>query len=148
MTRIFALLGACPGGSAAARPGSAERDARIDFFRGLALFFIFVDHMHGNVLASFTLRNFGFADAAEVFVLLAGYASFLAYSRTFEKHGWWSGVAAVARRIRDLYLAHIVLLVVCVGGLFGLARALDCPAYLEHTNIMPVVDDSDRSGAH
>jgi hypothetical protein len=33
---------------------------------------IFVDHIPGNVLSLVTLHNFGFSDAAEVFVLLAG----------------------------------------------------------------------------
>jgi OpgC protein len=42
-----------------------QRDARVDFFRGLALVFIFVDHIPGNALGHFTLRNFGFADAAD-----------------------------------------------------------------------------------
>ena len=37
----------------------AQRDLRIDFFRGLALIFIFVDHIPGNRLADLTLRNFG-----------------------------------------------------------------------------------------
>ena len=51
------------------------RDHRIDFFRGLALVFIFWDHIPGNPLANLTVRNFGFSDAAEIFVFLAGYAA-------------------------------------------------------------------------
>src|SRR5262245_62216950 len=64
-----------------AAPFAQARDARIDFFRGLALIFIFIDHIPGNAFANVTLTNFGFADAAEIFVLLAGYAAFLAYRR-------------------------------------------------------------------
>ena len=48
----------------------AERDARVDFFRGLALLFIFIDHVKENTLQYVTMQNFGFADAAEVFVAL------------------------------------------------------------------------------
>src|SRR5262249_14347562 len=33
-----------------------ERDLRLDFFRGLSLFFIFIDHIPGNVLAYATVR--------------------------------------------------------------------------------------------
>jgi hypothetical protein len=55
---------------AALPPG--ERDARVDFFRGLALLFIFIDHVKENALQSLTMQNFGFADAADVFVALAG----------------------------------------------------------------------------
>ena len=52
-----------------------ERDHRIDFFRGLALIFIFWDHVPHNPLGQITLRNLGFSDAAEIFVFLAGYAA-------------------------------------------------------------------------
>jgi hypothetical protein len=44
------------------------RDHRIDFFRGLALIFIFWDHIPHNPLAELTVRNFGFSDAAEIFL--------------------------------------------------------------------------------
>lgn len=91
----------------------AQRDLRIDFFRGLALIFIFIDHVPDNVLAKFTLRNFGFADAAEVFVLLAGFSAVLAYSRTFEGHGFKAGFARVFDRVRDIYIWHLALIVVC-----------------------------------
>jgi hypothetical protein len=114
-----------------------ERDARVDFFRGMALLFIFVDHIPGNPLAWFTLHNFGFADAAEIFVALAGYAAFLAYTRTFEECGAVVGVARVARRIRDIYVAHIILLCICVGGLALAARAFQNPLYFEHVNLTP-----------
>jgi hypothetical protein len=33
------------------------------------------------------MRNFGFSDAAEVFVLLAGFSSIMAYGRVFEREG-------------------------------------------------------------
>ncbi len=72
-----------------------ERDLRIDFFRGLALIFIFIDHVPDNSWAMVTLKNFGFADASEVFVLLAGYSAGLAYWSTAEKGGFRCDVPAV-----------------------------------------------------
>ena len=59
--------------------GGGGRDLRADVFRGLALWFIFIDHVPGNRLGGFTLQNFALCDAAEAFVLLAGYAAGLAY---------------------------------------------------------------------
>ena len=47
----------------AAGKGST-RDLRLDFFRGLALFLIFVDHIPDNTLSYFTLPSIGFSDAA------------------------------------------------------------------------------------
>jgi hypothetical protein len=83
-----------------------ERDLRIDFLRGLALLFIFIDHIPDNGLAHFTLRNFGFADAAEVFVLLAGFSAVLAYQRSFEREGFRAGAARVyGPRARHLSVA-------------------------------------------
>ena len=54
---------------------SAGRDMRVDFFRGLALWWIFTDHIPGNWINQFSLRNFALCDSAEVFVLLAGYGA-------------------------------------------------------------------------
>jgi hypothetical protein len=94
---------------------ASRRDARVDFFRGLALMFIFIDHVKENALQYVTMQNFGFADAAEVFVALAGYASFLAYTRVFDRQGWWAGLVKIASRISKLYLAHTLFLIACVA---------------------------------
>ena len=50
----------------------ASRDLRVDFARGLALWWIYTDHIPGNAMAQLSLRNFTMCDATEVFVLLAG----------------------------------------------------------------------------
>src|SRR5688500_17048562 len=63
------------------------RDVRLDFFRGLALLCIFIDHTPGNILGFVTARAYGLSDAAEMFVLIAGYTAVLAYSRIFEREG-------------------------------------------------------------
>ena len=65
-----------------------HRDLRVDFFRGLALWWIFIDHIPDNWIAQFSLRNVALCDATEVFVLLAGYAGGLAYGRSMDRHGW------------------------------------------------------------
>ena len=50
-----------------------HRDLRLDACRGLALWFIFIDHIPGNAFEWLTLRNYGFSDATEVFVFVSGY---------------------------------------------------------------------------
>jgi hypothetical protein len=124
------------GWSLAAHPSVSDRDLRVDFFRGVALILIFIDHIPGNVFAKATLTNFGFADAAEIFVLLAGYAAFLAYAKAFEQ-GWGHGLAKVALRVRDLYVAHLLVLIVGVAGLAVAARVFENPVYFEHVNLIP-----------
>lgn len=94
------------------------RDPRIDFFRGLALIFIFWDHVPHNPLGQVTLRNFGFSDAAEVFVFLAGYASVLAYSKVLQREGYWMACLKILRRAWVLYVVHIFLLAMLMGIVF------------------------------
>ena len=69
-------------------PGFLERDVRVDFCRGLALIFIFLDHIRDNRFALLTMHKYGLSDAAEVFVLLAGFSSALAYGPTVEASGF------------------------------------------------------------
>ncbi|QHD05423.1 OpgC family protein [Pseudomonas sp. R76] len=94
------------------------RDPRIDFFRGLALIFIFWDHVPHNPLGLITLRNFGFSDAAEVFVFLAGFASVLAYSKVLQREGYWLACLKILRRTWVLYVVHIFLLAMLMGIVF------------------------------
>ena len=54
-------------------------DARIDFFRGLALIFIFINHIPENGFSYFTSRQVALFDSAEVFMFLGGYSAALAY---------------------------------------------------------------------
>ncbi|UWF48228.1 OpgC domain-containing protein [Pseudomonas sp. N3-W] len=94
------------------------RDPRIDFFRGLALIFIFWDHVPQNPLAQFTVRNFGFSDAAEIFVFLAGYAAVLAYGKIARRDGMMIATVKILRRAWVLYVVHIFLLALLMGIVF------------------------------
>jgi hypothetical protein len=121
--------------SSSTTSSGGQRDLRIDFFRGLALVFIFIDHVPGNDLARLTLRNFGFADAAEVFVLLAGFSAVLAYGRTFEMQGFRSGTARVLDRVRDIYLWHLGLVAICAVGLTLAAIVFTNPMYVGNIGV-------------
>ena len=102
-------------GQAATPPAQKPaRDGRVDALRGVALLMMFVDHIPQNLLNRFTLRNIGFADAAEIFVLLAGFASMLAYGRAFSELGWRTGLARLWRRIGKLYLFQLGLVLASV----------------------------------
>jgi hypothetical protein len=86
------------------------RDPRIDVLRGFALLTICVDHVPGNPLSLITLRNFGFADAAELFVMLAGLSAMGAYGGAIERDGLRRGLRRVGARCLQVYLAQIALL--------------------------------------
>jgi hypothetical protein len=88
----------------------SKRDPTIDVLRGAALLMIFVDHSPGNVLSMATLHNFGFSDAAEVFVFLAGMSAMLAYGKGFERNGAFAGLRRIIRRCARIYFFQIGLL--------------------------------------
>lgn len=91
------------------------RDLRIDFFRGLALLFIFWDHVPGNVFGHLTIRNFGFSDATETFVFLAGYSAALAYRARYATAGYRATALHILRRASVLYAVHVFLLVLLIA---------------------------------
>jgi hypothetical protein len=90
---------------------SQRRDLRLDACRGLALWFVFIDHIPGNTLAWLTLRNYGFSDASEVFVFVSGYTCMLAYGGALREQGWRTTAARALRRAWEIYAALLVLLV-------------------------------------
>ncbi|MBY4638932.1 OpgC domain-containing protein [Gluconacetobacter entanii] len=91
------------------------RDHRVDALRGVALLMMCIDHIPQDVLNRFTMRNVGFADAAEVFVLLAGYASWLAYGRAFSRQPWQGVVERIVRRCGRLYVFQTLMAVVTIA---------------------------------
>ncbi len=113
----------------------ANRDLRIDFFRGVALWWIFTDHIPADWLGLFSIRNFALCDATEVFVLLAGYAGGIAYGGTMRAQGWLYAGADVVRRAWTLYIAHIFLFVVFAAQVGYSANMLDRNDYLDEIHL-------------
>jgi hypothetical protein len=115
---------------------ASKRDPRIDVVRGMALLMIFVDHIPGNALGWATLRNFGFSDAAEIFVFLAGMSAMLAYGKAFERDGTLGGLHRVIRRWGRLYLFHVGLfLTTCLVVLLWTTHY-----HLQPTFVAPIIN--------
>lgn len=81
----------------------------IDFWRGFVLCTIFVNHVPGTAFERLTFKNFGFSDASEAFVLIAGLSLALAYGRRVAAGERAAVTASLARRAVKLYGAHIGL---------------------------------------
>jgi uncharacterized membrane protein len=79
-----------------------HRDLRLDACRGLALWFIFIDHIPDNSLTWLTLRNYGFSDTSEVFVFVSGYTCMLAYGGALREQGWRTTAVRAAAGLGDL----------------------------------------------
>ena len=86
-----------------------QRDLRLDFFRGIAMFIILIAHIQSDWLALWIPARFGFSDATEMFVFCSGMASALAFGRVFREQGLIIGTARVAYRMWQVYWAHIGL---------------------------------------
>jgi hypothetical protein len=113
------------------------RDLRIDVCRGIALWFIFLDHVPNNIGSWLTLRNYGFSDTAEVFVFISGVTCALAYGRVRRCEGWSAVISRSLRRSWDIYAAFLLLTLACaimvyLAGRDHLADESNTRILLEH----------------
>ncbi len=99
----------------AAAPGAwwLGRDLRLDACRGIALWFIFLDHVPDNIGAWLTLRNYGFSDTTEVFMFVSGVTCAMAYGAALRRRGWPTVIARSLRRSWDIYAAFLLLVFAC-----------------------------------
>ena len=111
-------------------PLPTERDLRLDFFRGFALFSIFISHLD-NLLARFTVQAVMCADAAEVFVFASGFTSGAVYSRTMEREGFLKAGIRVYHRVWQLYVAHLVLFITLTATNSYIADSFNTSRYTE-----------------
>ena len=118
---------------------SAGRDPRLDFFRGLALVMIFINHVPGNMLEGATSKNFGFTDAAEAFVLMSGMSAGLAYSSVYARDRVHA-IARILRRAGRLYSVHLLTTVLAVVILMAAHNYLGTTALSERVNMVSYLE--------
>jgi hypothetical protein len=115
-----------------------RRDLRLDACRGLALWFIFIDHIPGNVFAWLTLRNYGFSDTTEAFVFVSGYTCMLAYGGALREQGWPSTVTRALRRSWEIYAAFLLLLIAYLALIWAVGGDR---RYLDETNTAAFIEN-------
>lgn len=103
-----------------ASPGRRARDPRLDFFRGIAMFIIFVAHVPGNPWTLWIPARFGFSDATEIFVFCSGMASAFAFGSVFRARGFVVGTARTYYRAWQIYWVHIAIFFALAAGLAAL----------------------------
>ena len=96
---------------------ASQRDIRLDFFRGIAMFIILIAHIPWNFLALWIPARFGFSDATEIFVFCSGMASAIAFGKAFRTKGWFIGTARVLYRVWQVYWAHIAVFLIVASFL-------------------------------
>src|SRR5207247_11378007 len=98
------------------------RDLRLDFFRGIANWWIFLDHIPNNIVNWITPRNYGFSDAADLFVFISGYTASFVFARMMLERGFIIGASRLGRRVCQLYVAPVLLFVIYVAVVGSLAQ--------------------------
>jgi len=124
-------------------PAPVERDLRLDLFRGIALWLIFLDHIPENVVNWFTIRNYGFSDATEIFIFISGYTAAFVYGRAMRDRGFVIAAARILRRAWQIYVAHIFLFTIFMAEIAYVAATFDNPLYAEEMHILDFLKQPD-----
>ena len=124
-------------------PAAGERELRLDLFRGLALWLIFIDHLPPNILTWFTIRNYGFSDATEIFIFISGYTAAFVYGRAMLEAGFVVATARILRRVWQIYVAHVFLFTIFLAEISYVATRFENPLYSEEMGIMDFLKQPD-----
>jgi len=117
------------------------RDLRLDLFRGIANWAIFLDHIPDNVVNWITTRNYGFSDAADLFVFISGYTASFVYARMMLERGFIVGATRLTKRVWQLYVAHIILFVIYIVSIGYVAQRFGDPDIINEFNVAGLVDN-------
>jgi len=129
--------------SAISLPAIGERELRLDLFRGLALWLIFIDHLPASLLTWFTIRNYGFSDATEIFIFISGYTAAFVYGRAMLESGVVIATARILRRVWQIYVAHVFLFTIFLAEISYVATSFENPLYTEEMGIMDFLKQPD-----
>jgi hypothetical protein len=124
-------------------PAVGERELRLDLFRGLALWLIFIDHLPASLLTWFTIRNYGFSDATEIFIFISGYTAAFVYGRAMLESGFVVATARILRRAWQIYVAHVFLFTIFLAEISYVASSFENPLYTEEMGIMDFLKQPD-----
>jgi len=119
------------------------RDLRLDLFRGIGLWMIFLDHIPHDVVAWLTLRNYGFSDAAEFFVFISGYLIGFIYAPIVRAGLFLAALKRLLKRAGQLYIAHIMLFLLFTAQIARTARRFDNPMYENEFNVFNFLQHPD-----
>jgi hypothetical protein len=117
-----------------------RRDLRLDLFRGLANWLIFLGHVPDSLLAWFTTRNYGFSDSADLFVFISGYTASLVYARMMVERGFIVGATRLWKRVWQLYVAQLLLFLFYTGAIHYIAHGFNIPHLMDQFNVGGLMD--------
>jgi hypothetical protein len=119
---------------------SSRRDLRLDLFRGLANWAIFLGHIPNTVLTWLTTRNYGFSDGADLFVFISGYTAAFVFARMMLKRGFLIGTTRLFKRVWQLYVAHVLIFVFYLTSVHYLAHNFNIPHLMSQFNVARLME--------
>ncbi|TIX90823.1 OpgC domain-containing protein [Rhizobium sp. P44RR-XXIV] len=125
----------------AAQKTKRPRDPRLDFFRGVGMLIILLAHIPDDGWALWIPARFGFSDATEMFVFQSGMASAIAFGSTYDRSGAIALIARVARRIWQIFRAHIAVFIVVAAIMVVAGTRYDGVTYVDSLNLVPFMKD-------
>jgi hypothetical protein len=107
------------------------------------LWLIFLDHIPSNVVSWITIRNYGFSDATEIFIFISGYTAAFVYGRAMQERGLVVASARILKRVWQIYVAHIFLLMIYLAEISYVAQGFENPLYAEEMKILDFFQQPD-----
>ncbi|MEO6784239.1 MAG: OpgC domain-containing protein, partial [Bradyrhizobium sp.] len=111
------------------------RDLRLDLLRGIANWAIFLDHIPNNAVNWITTRNYGFSDAADLFVYISGYTAALVYAKIMVERGAIASSLRLIKRGWSIYVAHVFLFVIYLAEIGYLGQKYHNPNLADEFNV-------------
>lgn len=124
------------------------RDLRLDLFRGIANWAIFLDHIPNNVVNWITTRNYGFSDAADLFVFISGYTASFVYAKMMLDRGFIVGATRLFKRVWQLYVAHVVLFVIYIAAIGYVAQRYNDVEIINEFNVAGLIENPIQTLTH
>lgn len=125
-------------------PHDIDRDLRLDACRGVALWFIFLDHIPNNICSWLTLSRYGFSDTSEVFMFVSGVTCALAYGTIRHRYGWWAAASHTLRRSWEIYAAFLTLIIAILIAVYWSGD----DQFLDETNVRILIEHPGATFAH
>ena len=123
--------------------GPGKRDLRLDLLRGIGQWMVLLDHIPNDFLNWFTIKNYGFSDATEIFVFISGYSIGFAYGPAIKAGKFVAGAKRLWTRACQLYVAQIFLCLLLIAQVARTAARFDNPMYKDEFNVAQFLDRPD-----
>jgi len=91
--------------------------------------------MSPDLLTWFTIRSYGFSDAAEIFIYISGYTAAFVYGRAMREKGFVIGAARILKRVWQIYVANVFLFTIFFAEIVYAGRTLNNPLYTEEMGV-------------